>query len=343
MTDRRLTLKGAPGSPYTRKMLALMRYRHIDYRLLIGDHAASSNLPEPKVSLLPTFYFPDASGELEAVVDSTPIIRRLEKEYPGRSVIPSHPVLRFLDELIEDYGDEWLTKAMFHYRWYYGADIERAGAILPRWRDLTGTEDAIAPRSEKISRRQIDRLYVVGSNDTTAPVIEGSYQRFLKLFRAHLTQGGFVLGRRPASSDFALYGQLTQLAAFDPTPMALTLSNEPQVYAWVGVVDDLSGADPTEADWFDPTDLPTTLLDLLDEIGRTYVPVMLANARAIDQGIEEVNTEVEGARWIQQPFPYQARCLSWLRTSYVSLDDKDRAMVDDILTPSGCGQLFEKH
>ena len=124
--------------------------------------------------------------------------------------------------------------------------------------------------------------------------------------------------------------------------MALTLSNEPQVYAWVGVVDDLSGADPTEADWFDPTDLPTTLLDLLDEIGRTYVPVMLANARAIDQGIEEVNTEVEGARWIQQPFPYQARCLSWLRTSYVSLDDKDRAMVDDILTPSGCGQLFEK-
>ncbi|MCH2567784.1 MAG: hypothetical protein MKZ98_04385, partial [Pseudomonadales bacterium] len=179
-------------------------------------------------------------------------------------------------------------------------------------------------------------------NDTTAPVIEGSYQRFLKLFRAHLTQGGFVLGRRPASSDFALYGQLTQLAAFDPTPMALTLNNEPQVYAWVSVVDDLSGADPTEADWFDPTDLPSTLSDLLDEIGRTYVPVMLANARAIDQGIEEVNTEVEGARWIQQPFPYQARCLSWLRASYVSLDDKDRAMVDDILTPSGCGQLFEK-
>ena len=94
-----------------------MRYRHIDYRLLIGDRATSSNLPEPKVSLLPTFYFPDASDELEAVVDSTPIIRRLEEEYPGRSVIPSHPVLRFLDELFEDYGDEWLTKAMFHYHW----------------------------------------------------------------------------------------------------------------------------------------------------------------------------------------------------------------------------------
>ena len=26
-------LMGAPGSPYTRKMLALMRYRHIPYRI----------------------------------------------------------------------------------------------------------------------------------------------------------------------------------------------------------------------------------------------------------------------------------------------------------------------
>ncbi|HBP14871.1 MAG TPA: glutathione S-transferase, partial [Gammaproteobacteria bacterium] len=56
-------------------------------------------------------------GELEAVVDSTPIIRRLESEIPGRSVIPEDPVIRFLDYLLEDYGDEWLTKAMFHYRW----------------------------------------------------------------------------------------------------------------------------------------------------------------------------------------------------------------------------------
>jgi glutathione S-transferase len=341
-----LALKGAPGSPYTRKMLALLRYRRIPYRLLIGNSAAAEGLPEPKVALLPTFYFPDASGELEAVVDSTPIIRRLEDEYVGRSVIPADPVLRFLDCLIEDYGDEWLTKAMFHYRWHYEADIERAGQILPRWRNLTATEEEIAPMSRLIAERQISRLYVVGSNDITAPVIEDSYKRFLDLFRAHLVNGGYTLGNRPCAADFALYGQLTQLTAFDPTPMAEALARAPQVYAWVSVVDDLSGLDPGESegvdDWFDRDRLPDTLTGLLGEIGRTYVPALLANAAAVDTGAAQVETEIDGKPWVQQPFPYQARCLQWLRGAYVALDGDDRQRVDQLLEGTGCGALFVK-
>ncbi|MEC8804401.1 MAG: glutathione S-transferase N-terminal domain-containing protein, partial [Pseudomonadota bacterium] len=114
-----LIIKGVPGSPYTRKMLSLLRFRHIPYRYVQRGNSPLPGLPEPKVSLLPVVYLTDQEGKCEALVDSTPIIRRLEADYPGRSVIPSDPALRFLDYLIEDYADEWLTKPMFHIRWHY--------------------------------------------------------------------------------------------------------------------------------------------------------------------------------------------------------------------------------
>lgn len=206
-----LRFKGAPGSPYTRKMMALLRFRHIPYELIIGEPSPDLGLPVPKVSLLPTFYLPNADGEMQALVDSTPLIRRFEKDFEGRSTLPSDPVINFLNYLIEDYGDEWLTKAMFHYRWYYDADIKKAGQILPRWRGLQVPDEQLAKAEKMIADRQISRLYVVGSNDITAPIIEASYRRYLKIMDLMIQRHKYVLGARPASADFALYAQLTQL------------------------------------------------------------------------------------------------------------------------------------
>lgn len=336
----RLTLLGAPGSPYTRKMLSLLRYRHIPYRLIIGNHRRDWGLPAAKVKLLPTFYFPTVDGEIEPVVDSTPIIRRLETDYAGRSVIPSDPVLRFLDELIEDYGDEWLTKAMFHYRWHFAADIKKAGELLPRWTIAPKREADLVEMKTMIAERQITRLYVVGSNAVTAPVIEASYHRFLAIMNAHLESHSFLFGARPASADFAIWGQLTQLAGFDPTPAAIALAEAPGVYAWTQMLEDLSGLEPSAADWIRPNDLPPGLRALLGEIGRVYVPVMLANAAAVLAGASEVTTEVDGKPWAQQTFPYQMRCLQWLRASHSGLGAADRAAVDGILAGTGCERLF---
>src|SRR5579862_5287091 len=88
-----LRLMGAPGSPYTRKMLAVLRYRRIPYALIHGSHRERPDLPQPKVALLPTFYLPGPDGQVEAVVDSTPLIRRFEAEYPERKVVPPDPAL----------------------------------------------------------------------------------------------------------------------------------------------------------------------------------------------------------------------------------------------------------
>jgi len=335
-----IALSGAPGSPYTRKMLAVLRYRRIPYRFLLPTNPRMAELPRPKVSLLPTFYLPDEAGALGAVTDSTPLIRRFEREYEGRSLIPADPALAFLNELIEDYADEWLTKAMFHYRWAYPADVAKAAVILPCWRGYTRPDDEMRAAADAIAERQIGRLRYVGSNAVTGPVIESSYKRFLKAFEAHLTLHPFLLGARPSSADFAVYGQLTQLAEFDPTPTALTIHLAPRVTAWVGMLEDLSGLEPQDDEWIVADPLPDTLAAVLAEIGRVYPPVMLANARAVSAGDTEVSATVDGQPWTQQPFPYQAKCLGWLREARSALPGPARETVDAALTPAGLMELF---
>ncbi|NIP14213.1 MAG: glutathione S-transferase [Pseudomonadales bacterium] len=335
-----LLFKGAPGSPYTRKMLAYLRYRHLAYELLIGDQTGRLELPEPKVGLLPTFYLPDENGTLQAVVDSTPLIRRFETQFQGRQAIPHDPVLNFLNYLIEDYADEWLTKAMFHYRWYYDADIEKAGTILPRWTNIQASEAELQKFKAFVSDRQISRLYVVGSNDVTAPVIEASYRRFLDVMNGLIERQKFVLGERPSSADFAIYAQLTQLAKFDPTPAQICLERAPRVHAWTDLVDDLSGQPASDDGWMDVAEAPTTLADLLTEIGRTYAPALLANAEALRNGQASMETVIDGQRWQQPAFPYQGKCLQWINAEYRKLDPSAQADVDRILQGTGCEAII---
>ena len=336
-----LRLKGAPGSPYTRKMLAYLRYRRISYEFMIGDQTADElGFPRPKVGLLPTFYLPNDEGEIEAVVDSTPLIRRFEEAFVGRETLPTNPVLGFLNYLIEDYADEWLTKSMFHYRWYYDPDIKKAASILPLWRGLQMDDEQHQKAAAFVSDRQISRLHVVGSNDVTAPIIEASYRRFLEIMDGLIARQPYVLGSRPSSADFGIYAQLTQLAKFDPTPMNICLEEAPRLYAWADVVDDLSGHACEEDGWMSVSDVREVLGPILSEIGRVYAPALIANARALEAGEKQMETIIDGKSWEQPSFPYQGKCLAWINDEYKKLSLEVRGQVNDILAGTGCEEML---
>lgn len=337
----RLELTGAAGSPYTRKMLSVLRYRHLPYSVYWGNGNIPVGYPEPKVRLLPTFFFPDGDdGALVPVTDSTPIIRRLEKDYSGRSVIPTDPILRFLNELIEDYADEWLTKAMFHFRWAHEADWKNAAPLLVYWGMNTAPKDMADKFAAEFATRQIDRLYVVGSNDVTAETIESSYARLIDCLDTLISRKGFVLGGRPSSADFALFGQLTQLTIVEPTSAAITRDLSQRVRAWVDLMEDLSGVQPKDDDWFSAEEASEALAPLLKEIGRTYAPAMVANAKAVMAGEKTFETEIDGRPWMQPVFKYQAKCLQWLRDDYSALSDNERGAVAALMDGTGCEQLF---
>ena len=333
-----IQLFGGAFSPYSMKLRALMRYRGIPFVWISRDGRGSPPTPEVPVSLIPILRFP---GEEKGMIDTTFQIRHLETLFsdPDRSVVPDDPVVAFLDAMIEDYADEWLTKAMFHFRWAFQPDIDKASALLPYPHNPHLSPAEMRQASQYVGDRQTGRLGVVGSTPETAPLIEESYRRLLRILDARLSAAPFVLGERPGTADFAIFGQLSQLALFDPTSAALALEESPRVVGWCYFIEDLSGIRGGES-WPAREQAATDLRPFLEEFGRTYAPFLIANANALREGAAQVECEIDGRKWVQQSFPYQGKCLAWLREQHSALSADDRSAVDQALRGTGCEGLF---
>ena len=244
--------------------------------------------------------------------------------------------------MLEDFGDEWVTKYMFHYRWYFEEDADNAGTILPLVDSTVNVpKDDLIEFKKYIADRQIGRLWVVGSNDTTADLIDTSYRRFLKLMDDHLSVNQFLFGEKPSSADFAIFGQLTQLIGFDPTSRKIAYETSLRVVAWVDIMADLSGHNTNNTKWTSLEDSPKSLKEILKEFGRMYVPALIANAKAVINEDETWETEIDGSIWKQKTFPYQAKCLKWIKEEFHDLSEDNKSRVRTYLDGTGCELILE--
>ncbi len=127
---------------------------------------------------------------------------------------------------------------------------------------------------------------------------------------------------------------------FDPTPRAITHEVSPRTVAWVGTMEDRGGLDLEKNHWAELESLPSTVYDILKEIGRSYVPALLANAQALMAGEKEWETEIDGQVWSQRSFPYQGKCLQWINEEYQKLSASDQQRVDSWIAGTGCEALL---
>ena len=361
---------GNVGSPYTQKILSLLRYKNIPYTVSWGDvvqNLSFLDIQPPKPVLLPTIVLKDKNGSYICKTDTTPIIRYLEDIYKDKSVIPNSSVLRFLNYLLEDFADEWTTKYMFHYRWYFNEDAENAKKMLVLQHKIDIDDESMNQFSDVIADRQINRLWVVGSNNDTANLIDQSYKRYLLLMENHLKHLPFMFGQRPSSSDFGLYGQLTQLVGFDPTPRNIAYKNSPRTVSWVNIMSDLSGLhdsggigeffgvkgnksdnksklnyfDDNDYGWIDIDNIPDSLIQIFYEVGKVYIPCLIANAKAYENGDEVWETTIDGSIWKQKTFPYQVKCLNWIKDEFNKLSANDKKTTLDLIGGSGCEDILD--
>lgn len=318
---------GSELSPYSVKVRSFFRLKGIAHDWIPRSPAVQAEFQRyAKLPLVPLVVTPDGEG----VQDSTPILERFEASYREPSVVPADPALAFVSALLEEYGDEWGNKWMFHYRWRYQPDIWSTSERIAR--QMMGEQGtlAVAQARAAVAERMTGRLGFVGSNEKTQPLIEASFKKALGLVEAHLATRPYLLGARPAMADFGLWAQLYE-AATDPTPGAIMRASAPKVMGWVQRMLDPSA----EGEFESLAALTPTLMPMVkDEVAGLFLPWSQANAEAIQRGDRSFTLKLGGTDWSQEPQKYHARSLAEIRRKYAAA--RGAAGLEPLLEQSGC-------
>jgi glutathione S-transferase len=320
---------GAEVSPYSVKVRSYFRYKGIDHEWIVRSQQTMPEFQKhAKLPLIPLVLTPDG----QAIQDSTPIIERIEAEHPEPSIHPDDPCLAFLSALIEEFGDEWGNKWMFHYRWAREADQRSASRRIAQSMLPDADDATIDATAAGIVDRMVNRVWFVGSSEKTAPQIESSYAEAVGQLEAHLTGRPYLFGARPSFGDFGLWGQIYN-AWTDPTAGALLRSSAPNTIAWV---ERMLEPESLGDDGWESAEalLPTLEPFLARQVGALFLPWSDANARAIEAGSEEFSCELDGRTWTQKPQKYHARSLAALRAKYA--EAAGCAELDEVLERTGC-------
>jgi glutathione S-transferase len=318
---------GSELSPFSVKIRSYFRYKQIPHEWIVRDADTMADYQKyAKIPIVPLVVTPDEKG----LQDSTPIMEAMDALFPEPSVHPSDPVAAFVSVLLEEFGDEWGNKWMFHLRWAREEDCLSAAGRIAATMAPKGNETARLAVRAQIIERMTNRVWFVGSNEGTAPQIESGFLTALAQLDAHLATRPYLMGGRPSYADLGLWGQVYN-AWTDPTGGAWIGSVAPNVVDWCHRM-----LWPTnEGDFESWSSLESTLAPFLaDQVGALFCPWTQANAAAMAAGDEEFTVELASGSWTQKPQKYHAKSLQAIREKYAAVSDK--SALDPVLEKAGC-------
>lgn len=189
---------GSDNSPYSVKVRSYVRYKGIPHDWRLRSRYSDEYQKIARIPIVPAVKLADGKG----MQDSTPIMKYFDEKYEDTiSTHPKDPCLRFLSYLLEEFGDEWANKWMFHFRWARPVDQRIVALRLanefvdPNTEDF---EDTLVQMSQMIRLRMSGRAFAVASNDVTGPMIERSFRDGVSLLEEHLKTRQYLFGSRPS-------------------------------------------------------------------------------------------------------------------------------------------------
>jgi glutathione S-transferase len=318
---------GVELSPFSVKVRSYFRYKQIPHEWIVRNVETMADYQKfAKIPIIPLVVTPDERG----LQDSTPIMEAIDELHPEPSTHPDDPVAAFVSLLLEEFGDEWGNKWMFHLRWARVEDQLSAGGRIAATMAPAGNEEARIAVREKVVERMLGRVFFVGSSEQTAPQIESSFREAVGQLDAHLAERPYLFGGRPSFGDFGLWGQIYN-AWTDPTGAAWIESEAKHLLDWIHRM----LWPRVEGEFESWASLEKTLAPFLArQVGALFLPWTVANAAAMAAGDEEFSVELDGRTFSQKPQKYHAKSLQAIREKYAAVSDQGD--LDRVLERAGC-------
>ena len=225
-----------------------------------------------------------ATPEGEMIWDSTELILHLDRRHPEPVVTPPG-TLAFLDFLIDDFVDEWLYRPAIGTRWLWEENrVTGSWEITKDASYATAVPAEIAaqldeppppPTSDAIrgfvGAAMAGAMRTAGVDaDNIDPWIEHSVEPFHRALDAHFADRPYLFGERPSLGDFAIFGSDMAHFVNDPACRRRIETVAPRLVEHTHLLATSRGRE--FGDWIDPVEIPATLIDVLAELGRHYLP-----------------------------------------------------------------------
>ena len=332
----------APGQPirvhglsvsyFTGKIEAYLRAKGLAYELVEMDTRSFRRCARiTGVAQMPQLELPDGRW----LTDSTQIMTHFERTAAEFAIYPDDPALRFIADLLEDFGDEWLWRPAMYYRWSFESDARRVSDRLARSMLRDVPLPVLLRRWLIRSRQRRYFLHGDGVNLATASAIKAVYIDVLDAMQTALSSRPFLMGERPTQADFGFFGSMFRHFASDPTPAAMMRERSPRVLEWVHRLWNLT------PDQFVDRSMPATLPSGLDRLlcltCEDYLPYLDANERAFEAGALQVSWHSRTIEFSTAVNPYRVWCLQQLRRQFQTMDGAGRAQVEAWLLSFGAG------
>jgi hypothetical protein len=192
--------------------------------------------------------------------------------------------------VIEDVADEWLYRAAVGSRWFFTENGSVGGYELAR--EISAEIPAPCDQVLAMVRAHMSSSCApMGvTEESIGAWIDEVLKPWLRVLGAHLEQRPFLFGERPSLADFAVFGGSAAHLLNDPLCRRWTEETGPAVVKHAHRL--LEPEPDTFGNWADPTELPETLIALLADSGRIYLPWV---SRATVEGMADLVFE-QGCR-----------------------------------------------